>query len=398
MRFTDRFIRSLQTEGKRYEMGDGNGLYIRVSPNGSKVWVFKFKEGGKLKRMTLGTYPALSLAAARKEAVDAQLRIEQGNHPAPQRVVERKSPTVQAFAEEFIERWAKPNKKTWKEDQRILEKYFIPSIGYLKLQKVHRRDIVSVLDEIRDRGSHVQANRAYAVFRRLCNFAIERGVLDSSPAIGIKMSTEQSRDRVLTEEELKSFFDGMKKQSLWIGTRLALEVLLRTGQRPGEILNMKPEEIDLKQNLWIIPAPKSKNGNTQVVPLPEQVQRLISTALELSSSDSWVFRSPRKENSTMALPALNRAMGRVLERNGVEKATPHDLRRTAATYIGGLGVNRLTISKILNHTDQSIDAVYDRYSYQAEKLEALQKWNDKLDRILAGEGENKVLTFRAANE
>lgn len=398
MRFTDRFIRSLQAKDKRYESGDGNGLYIRVSPNGNKAWIFKFKEGGKLKRMTLGTYPAFSLAQARKEALDAQLRIEQGNHPAPKRVIEKKTPTVQAFAEEFIERWAKPNKKTWKEDHRILEKYFIPTIGYLKLQKVHRRDIVSVLDEIRDRGSHVQANRAYAVFRRLCNFAIERGVLDSSPAIGIKMSTEKSKDRVLTEEELKSFFDGMKKQSLWIGTRLALEVLLRTAQRPGEVLNMRPEEIDLKQNLWIIPAAKAKNGNAQVVPLPEQVQQLLATATEFSSSALWMFRSPRKEKSTMALPAMNRAMGRILERSGIEKATPHDLRRTAATYIGGLGVNRLTISKILNHTDQSIDAVYDRYSYQEEKLEALQRWNDKLDRILAGEVGNKVLNFRAANE
>lgn len=395
-RLTDRFLKTVtvgQDEGRR-DYPDGKGLHIRVSPTGSKTWVLIFRSGGKLRRLTLGTYPSMSLAEARKKTADIRVRIKEGEDPDPEATANRNSPTVEEFSKEYLERWAKPHKKSWAEDQRVLEKEFIPVIGKIKMTKLTRRDIVATLDRIRDRGAHTQANRALAIFRRMCRFAVERGLLETSPAVYIKATPEDSRDRALSRDEIRLFFEAMQKESPWIGTRLALEVLLRTGQRSSEVLQMSPQQIDMERALWTIPGELVKNSRTQVVPLPHQVMTLLRLAMATTSNETAVFRSPRKDGF-LSKQALGRAMDRALKRHNIPHATPHDLRRTCATYMTELGVPRLVVSKILNHADGSVDAVYDRHSYITEKREALEKWNNELDLILTGQDLGKVVRIQA---
>lgn len=395
-RLTDRFLKTVtvgQDEGRR-DYPDGNGLHIRVSPSGNKAWVLLYRLDGKLRRTTLGTYPTMSLAAARMKAAEIRLRIKAGEDPYPEATANRNAPMVAEFAQEYIERWAKPHKKTWTEDQRVLDKEFIPVIGKVKMTKLTRRDIVAALDKIRDRGAHVQANRALAVFRRMCRFAVERGLLEASPAVYIKATPEESRDRALSREELRLFFEAMSKESPWIGTRLALEVLVRTGQRSSEVLQMSPRQLDMERALWTIPGELVKNGRTQVVPLPDQVLALLKVALSTTASETAVFRSPRKD-ACLSKQALGKAMERALKRHKIPHATPHDLRRTCATYLSELGVPRLVVSKILNHADGSVDAIYDRHGYIPEKREAMEKWNNELDLILAGQDDGKVVRLAA---
>ena len=398
-RLTDRFLKTVtvgQDEGRR-DYPDGNGLHIRVSPSGNKTWVLLYRQNGKMRRTTLGTYPSMSLAAARMKTAEIRLRIKAGEDPDPEATANRNAPTVAEFAQEYIERWAKPHKKTWTEDQRVLEKEFIPAIGKVKMTKLTRRDIVAALDKIRDRGAHVQANRALAVFRRMCRFAVERGLLEVSPAVYIKATPEESRDRALTREEIRLFFEAMQKESPWIGTRLALEVLLRTGQRSSEVLQMTPQQLDMDRALWTIPGELVKNGRTQVVPLPDQVVDLLRVAMSTTASEAAVFRSPRKD-AFLSKQALGKAMERALKRHKIPHATPHDLRRTCATYLSELGVPRLVVSKILNHADGSVDAIYDRHGYIPEKREALEKWNNELDLILAGQDNGKVVRLAAGQQ
>ena len=398
-RLTDRFLKTVtvgQDEGRR-DYPDGNGLHIRVSPSGNKTWVLLYRQNGKMRRTTLGTYPSMSLAAARMKTAEIRLRIKAGEDPDPEATANRNAPTVAEFAQEYIERWAKPHKKTWTEDQRVLDKEFIPTIGKVKMTKLTRRDIVAALDKIRDRGAHVQANRALAVFRRMCRFAVERGLLEVSPAVYIKATPEESRDRALTREEIRLFFEAMQKESPWIGTRLALEVLLRTGQRSSEVLQMTPQQLDMDRALWTIPGELVKNGRTQVVPLPGQVVDLLRVAMSTTASEAAVFRSPRKD-AFLSKQALGKAMERALKRHKIPHATPHDLRRTCATYLSELGVPRLVVSKILNHADGSVDAIYDRHGYIPEKREALEKWNNELDLILAGQDNGKVVRLAAGQQ
>ncbi len=395
-RLTDRFLKTVtvgQDEGRR-DYPDGKGLHIRVSPTGSKTWVLIFRSGGKLRRLTLGAYPSMSLAEARKKTAEIRVRIKDGEDPDPEATANRNSPTVEEFSQEYLERWAKPHKKSWTEDQRVLDKEFIPVIGKIKLTKLTRRDIVAALDRIRDRGAHTQANRALAIFRRMCRFAVERGLLETSPAIYIKATPEDSRDRALTRDEIRRFFEAMQKESPWIGTRLALEVLLRTGQRSSEVLHMTPQQLDIERALWTIPGELVKNSRTQVVPLPHQVMTLLRLAMATTASETAVFRSPRKDDF-LSKQALGKAMERALKRHNIPHATPHDLRRTCATYLSELGVPRLVVSKILNHADGSVDATYDRHGYIPEKREALERWNNELDLILTGLDQGKVVLLQA---
>lgn len=398
-RLTDRFLKTVTVgQGKdREDFPDGGGLFIRVSKTGSKSWRYCPRIKGKLTIFTLGAYPTVSLAAARLKAAEIRARIKAGEDPSPSDTANRNAPTVSEFASEYLERWAKPHKKTWAEDQRVLERDFFPVIGHIKMTKLTRRDIVTAIDKIRDRGAHTQANRALAIIRRMCRFAVERGLLEVSPALYIKATPEDSRDRALSREELRLFFSALQKEPLWIGTRLALEVLLRTGQRSSEVLQMSPQQLDMDRALWTIPGDQVKNGKTQIVPLPPQVMALVQTALSTLASVTAVFRSPRTDEF-LSKQAMGKAMERALKRHQIPHATPHDLRRTCATYLSELGTPRLVVSKILNHADGSVDAVYDRHSYIPEKREALEKWNDALDLILTGQDQGKIVRLKAGQQ
>jgi integrase len=158
---------------------------------------------------------------------------------------------------------------------------------------------------------------------------------------------------------------------------------------------MEAQELQLDKRLWIIPSSKAKNGDSQTVPLPVQVTDIIKTA-QTFSSGSWIFRAPRKEGQPVSGYALAQAMRRALADLDMPHATPHDLRRTAATYISELGFNRMVVDKILNHKDGSTTGIYDRYSYDKEKREALEAWNNELDLILAGKGRPKVVDIGSA--
>jgi len=381
MGFTSLQVKKMKPRDKRYELSDGAGLYIQISPNGSKRWIFKYKIAGSLKRVTIGGFPKISLAKAREKAAKLRAIKDRGEDPASEKLAMKQMPMVKDFAGEYIERWAKPNKKTWEEDQRILNRYVVPYIGGLKIGNVTRRHVIAVIDKLKDRGAETMAARTYEVVRRMFNFSIERGVLEMHPVNHIKMPAKKSRERFLSRDEIRAFFEQLNTKSLWFGTRISLELILRTGQRPGEVRQMTSEELDFSKNRWTIPAEKTKNGLAQVVPLVDQVSDLIRVSQTLSSGN-WIFRAPRNENAPVSAYALAQAMRRILKDVEIEHATPHDLRRTAATYISELGFNRIVVDKILNHSDGSATAIYDRYLYEREKREALEAWNNELDFIL----------------
>lgn len=400
MKFTVKQINALKTEKPRDAVTEEGGLQLRYSKTGKKSFYYVYKYQGKPKRVKLGDYPELSLSEARIKLAEAKKERSQGVDPATARQEEKvefkKAPTFEEFAKEYVTRWAKPNKKTWTEDQRILDRYVIPFIGSMKMADITRRDIITVLDKLQQRGIQTQANRTYEVIRRLFNFSVERGVLEMHPATHIKMKSLPPRDRVLTRDELRAVIQALNGRSLWIGTRFALEVILRTAQRPGEVRQMEVQELQLDKRLWTIPSEKTKNGDApQTVPLPSQVADIIKTA-QAFSSGSWIFRAPRKEGCPVSREAVSNAMKDTVAGLDMPRATAHDLRRTAATYISELGFNRMVVDKILNHKDGSTTGIYDRYNYLKEKREALEAWNHELDLILAGKDQPKVVDIGSA--
>jgi integrase len=400
MALTVKQIEALKPGHERYQVSDEGGLIVRVSPSGKKSFCYVYRVNGKLKRLTLGVFPEMSLAKAREEAGKAKAARDRGEDPVEAKKwaqeAWKSTPTVAEFIEEYLHRWARPNKKSWKEDQRLLEKDVKPVLGDKKVSEVRRRDIIYVLDLIKDRGSMVTANRTFAVISRMFNFALERGVLDASPATRIKMEAEESRDRVLTRPEIKTLHQLLNDQPLWISTRMALELILRTAQRPGEVRQMTTDEIDWQERMWTIPKERSKNGIAQRVPLTDEVLSMIKVASSFSSS-KWIFPSPQT-SGPISTYALAQGLRKALKDSGLPRTTPHDLRRTAATIISELGFNRLVVDKILNHKDRTVGGIYDRHTYDAEKRQALEAWEAELEQIMAGKVDKngKVIDIRQA--
>ncbi|HRX61376.1 MAG TPA: tyrosine-type recombinase/integrase [Candidatus Competibacter sp.] len=397
MKFTDRAVLNLKPQADRYEVWEGTGLGVRVSVKGRKSWVMVYRFQGKPRYTTLGTYPEMSVAQAHEAHRKALAILEQGCDPGAKVVQERReerhAPTVATMAAEYLEKWAKPRKRSWHADERILNKEILPQWGTCKARDIARRDVIALLDNIVERGP-ILANRTLALIRKLFNFAVDRAILDLSPCVRVKApALEKSRERVLMDDEIRAFWDGLDKAAMAPGTRLALKLQLTTAQRKGEVALMRWDCLDWEAAMWTIPGENAKNGKVHCVPLSPLALDLLRQAKELAAESPWVFPGPRYGGVKPIGDAVpDHALRRALPALGLADVTPHDLRRTAASHMTALGVPRLVVSKILNHAERGVTAVYDRHSYDPEKRDALEKWARKLRSLLATDN---VIRLRA---
>lgn len=408
MRLTDRGIAALKAKAQRYEAWeDGRtGLGLRVSPAGRKSWIYMYRFEGKPRRMTLGTYPGVGLADARVKHAKARVDLEKGIDPGAKQIerrrADRAAETVADLVEEYLEKWARPRKRSAHEDERILRKDVLPIWGARKAKDIKRRDVIKLLDGIAERGAPIQANRTLAVIRKMFNFAISRDIVDATPVAMVKApSKENQRDRVLSGEEIRTLWQGLDIAPMSEGVKLALKLQLVTAQRKGEIVKATRAEFDLDEQIWTIPAERSKNGQAHRVPLSNLAIELIRTAQGVADADKlfpspWLFPSP-----TVDGPITTRAVNYALTRSqlGIENITPHDLRRTAASGMTSLGINRLVVSKVLNHVEKGVTAIYDRHGYDAEKRHALESWASRLEEIVSGKpATSNVVSLTTAGE
>lgn len=383
MKLTDRQIKNLKPKSARYEVWEGRGFGIRVFPSGIKSWVYMYRFDGKAKRITFGNYPQMSVAEAHAAFGKALTDLEKGIDPGATLVnlnrEDRQAPTVEALALEYIEKWAQPRKRSWEEDKRMLTKDVIPHLGKQKAKNVSRRDIVMLLDKVLERGSPIAANRTLAVVRRMFNFAVERDIITITPCYGIKAPTkENQRDRVLSFDEIKSFWQGLDNANMSESTRLVLKFQLATAQRKGEIVSSEWEDFNLKEGWWIIPAHKAKNSNAHRVPLSKLALKILQQIKTESGNSKWLF--PALNNDKHLTPtSIDHAIRRSSDAfKNIKHFTPHDLRRTAASSMTALGISRLVVSKLLNHIENSVTAIYDRHGYDKEKKQAMEIWGTKL--------------------
>jgi integrase len=375
MKFTVRGIDALKPSANRYDVleSGGRGFGVRVAPSGRKSWIYLYHHGGRLRRMTLGTYPEMSLAEAHQAHASARAAVKRGEDPGAGHVQIRlealKAPTVAQLAHEYLERWAKPHKRSWGEDVRVLNKDVLPIWGRRRAAEIRRRDVIALLDEVSDRGARVQANRTLACIRKMFNFALARDLIETNPCTMVKApGKEHRRDRILSVEEIHRFWTGLSKAPMRPITALALKLQLVTAQRRGEVLSMRWE--DISDNLWTVPAERSKNGLPHRVPLSPLALALLGEAKQLAKSP-WVFPG-LKPAAHFSGDSVDHALQSSREVIQLSDLTPHDLRRTAASHMTGMGISRLVVAKILNHAESGITAVYDRHSYDVTHCEEMK--------------------------
>jgi integrase len=418
---------------------------VRLHPTGAVSFRYRYQRHGKRHWMVLGEYGpgALSLADALDLHHEAQRELEKGLDPLEERAKRQESErkareeragadTVASVVEQFVrrklrgERWDEAT-STWVRDQRAKTKvrkrpevaaallgYQLPDapppmrrskrepvatliseLGNAKARDVTRRQLVGFLDSVVDRGAPVTANRVHALLVQMFNWAAAKDLILASPTAGIERpgGEEKPRKRVLNAEEIRTFWAKLDDAEMAEPTRLALKLLLVTAQRRGEITFARWDHFNFDAKLWTIPVALLKSSHSRreepephQVPLSPFALELLGKLRELTGSGKYVlpaYADTRKSRS-YSERVLSRAVRDNATHLGLAHFTPHDLRRTAASFMTKLGVPRLHVEKVLNHATGDIAEVYDRHDYLPEKRAALEKWAEHLTRILAG--------------
>lgn len=412
--FTDTMVRKLKPEEKKYVRGEGNGFTIRVMPSGVKTWLYVYAVNGRRREMNLGPYPDVSLETARLKFEEAKRQVKNGIDPMTEREqavhARHHALTVTELCEEYIERHAKKFKRSWESDYRLLKVEVIPVWGKRKAEDIKKRDVTLLLEHIVDRGAPAMSNQVLKITRKMFNFAVERDILQHTPFTGIKaLAPNVSRERALSATEIRLLWKNLETAAMSDELNRALKLVLVTAQRPGEVLGMHTDEINGRW--WTIPSTRAKNGKEHRVYLTDMAFELIG---DLSVTDDatgesrpkgFIFPSPHRQKNkaidSHALPvAVRRNLkwpitdkeGRALfdakgkpatgNRLGIEKFTPHDLRRTAATTMASMGFMDEVIDAVLSHTKNGIIRTYNRHAYDQEKQQALEAWERKLQNMI----------------
>jgi integrase len=405
---TDLSIKKQALPEKRRELPDGKiaGLYLVLQPSGAKSWAVRYRVAGKPAKLTIGPYPSIDLATARKRAQEAIGDLAGGKDPAvakkaakdARRAENSIADQVESVAALFVERSAKRKAgPLWaREVERLLKVEIIPKIGSKRLGEVTRAEIHDLLDGIVDRGSPYTANRTLAVLRRMCNWAIERGIIASSPVEKIKPpGAETARDRILSDDEIRLAWGAFDAVG-WPFGKIA-KLLLLTGARRDEIAEARWSELDLAAKTLTIAKERSKNGIAHEIPLSDAALRIFEGLPRIGDGkDGPVFTTTGKtpvSGWSRAKEQLDRAIG-----VSIPPWVLHDLRRTAASGMAGIGIAPHVVEAALNHksgTIKGIAAVYNRYNYASEKRAALDAWARRLSTVVTGETASNAISIDA---
>jgi integrase len=352
---SDRRIRTLKPAHCDKWYSDGNGLYLRVRATGGRSWVLRRKRGGHVEVITVGAWPVLGLAQARLKAGA---------------LAGKEVSTLTLGA--LLDAWHTDIVRTTYRRPREVRGYIDrldPALKATKLRNLERVDVRHALRRYAEERGPIAANRALSILKTALRFAVDAGYLQISPVDRLSSEliggTEVSRDRVLTDEELRKLWQTSSSHSP------LLRFLLLTGQRIGEAQRATWSHV--LGDRWYIPKEHSKNHRAHWVALSRQALALLRGQ---DQSRELVF-------GTATDTGVQAWLRRWCERERISPAfRPHDLRRTCATRLNTLGVLPHIAEKILNHTMQGVMAVYNRADYEAERIEAMQRWADEVDRIL----------------
>jgi integrase len=375
---TTRAIEAAKPSSARREIPDAllPGLYLVVQPSGAKSWAVRYRHHGRPRKHTLGKYPALNLVSARQSGAKVLRAAAEGEDPASdkrQALATRKD-SLETIAVQFIERHAKQNnrERTWRETERLLRTSVLPRWRGRTIHDISRKDVLRLLDDIVDKGSPIVANRTLSAIRKLFNWAVSRDILAMSPCTGIKPPTaERSRDRVLSDDELRAVWEGSEKLGWPFGPMV--KILILTAQRRDEVAGMRWDELDLDGGIWALPPERVKNNKPHEVPLSNATVEILRS---LPAAPGHLVFTTTGITSPSGFSKAKSRLDAMIEKP-LKPWRLHDLRRTAATGMARLGIAMPVVEKILNHTSGSfrgVAAVYQRHDYREEKRLALQAW------------------------
>jgi integrase len=384
-RLTDAAAVKRKPSDKRVEVHDGNGLYLVIQPSGAKSWAYRYRVDGKSRKLTLGTFPALSIAEARQNAAGAAVKVQRGVDPIieKKRSEARATNTVNAMLDAFVADHVS-GLRSGDQVVRGFDIYVRPRIGDKSIYDLQRSDITSMLDEIKEQNGPVMADRVLAYISKAFHWQqvrdeafrtpIVRGMAKTKPA-------ERSRKRVLADDEIRDLWTALEKfDGLACFPRYVKSLLLSMTRR-NEAAEMHIDEID--GDLWTIPAARYKNKRDHVVPITPALRSLIG------DHKGFVFSTTNGEKPFLAFSYCKSQLDQIIADIRKAEGRPpmkqwqlHDLRRTGRSLMSRAKVDADHAERCMGHVIGGVRETYDRYEYLEEKRAAFAKLEGLLAVIL----------------
>jgi integrase len=384
-RLTELSVRKLKPKTTSYVIWDTlqRNLAIRVQPTGARAWKVIYSYHGRPRWLHLGDAGAIGLADARMLAQEAMLAVARGKDPAAEKRAERGAGTFADLHSQYLERHAKRRNRSWRQADALVRRHAYPRWAKLQAASISRADVRAIMGRIE---APIAANQTLAAVSAVFSWAVREEILAANPCKLVARNETRSRERVLSDSEVPQFWAAFDDAGLVASS--ALKVILLSGQRPGEVAHMRREHI--VDGWWEMPGepvptlgwPGLKNKQSHRVWLPKPVQELIA---ELGDG-GFVFAGPRGR----PVHGLDAAMRTACKQLGVERATPHDLRRTHGSTITALGFGRDAMNRIQNHREGGIASVYDRHGYAEETKRIMEAVANRIMMLVERKQSNVV--------
>lgn len=386
MALTDTALKALKPREKTYTVADERGLYVEVFPSGGIAWRFRYRLNGKLEKLTLGKYPALTLKNARKLRDEGASAAAMGTSPAQQKqlakVAEADGTTLAQFAERFFREIQVKDRKDTKMPRRYLDKDILPFIGSKPIREITTEDVRAVIWRKKDHGFDAAAGQIRGVLKRLMDYAVTCGLLSANPVLALPMRhvhKAQSRDRTLSPDEVRVFLKAVFESNIRRQFKIGLHLILLTMVRKSELLLARWTDVHLDEAEWHIPAENSKTSKPHIVYLSKQAAALFRELNALAGGSELVMPGRGSLTKPFAHNAINTAQKQALQGQNIPAFTIHDLRRTASTLLHENGWPSDVVEKALNHTIGGVRGVDNRAEYADQRREMLQFWADFIE-------------------
>ena len=426
---TDTELRKLRPKDKAFKIADRDGMYVSVSPAGTKSFRYDYRLNGRRETLTIGRYDeslgskfaresselefglSVSLAEARALLAIARRSVEAGESPSRSKVEKRQEAadalTFSSWAERYFADKADPNNSARLADSTIAmrrsvyKRYLEGPFGKLKLDEIKPAQLMKHCESIREKGASAPAVQVREIVLLVYRFAAakDKSFSAPNPAEAIRPSdiaTFKARDRALSPSEIRKFLEALDTTATAATLRLALRFVMLTMVRKGEFINSTWDEVDFDNATWTIPKERMKTGKAHVVYLSNQAQDILITFKTCFSTSSHLHPGRYDMNTTISNATLNRVIEvavKSINASGgdFENFTVHDLRRTASSLLNEAGFNRDWIEKCLAHEEGSIRGIYNKAEYSEQRRVMLQAWADMIDAWSRGENVREIV-------
>jgi integrase len=388
---TDAQVRKIKPIDKKKRYSDEKGLYLEVTPSGGRFWRLKYRFNGRESTLTIGSYPEITLAQARRARDEARIQLYNNIDPNAIKNDRLQQPSESTLFKYLAMEWMEDRKAVIKEttylrDLSVFEKDLFPALGNMPIDQIKGKDVLICAKKIEARGAQEMAKRSIPLAGRIFRFAIRKGLIENDPTPHLGEALKPRKVKHMARLDISEFPPFLKRMDRYHGNpmiKTAIQLMTLTFVRTAELRAMEWNEIDFDNHLWRIPAEKMKMAQPHIVPLSKQAIELIEGLHALTGNKQYVFynHSTAKPMSSNALLCVIRTLGYA------GKMTGHGFRGLASTTLHEQGYMHDAIEIQLAHTvGNAVSQAYNHAQHLEYRIKMMQEWSNFIDGL-----RNKVI-------